>query len=238
VGRIRTIKPDFHKNEALSALPAEAHLLASGLLCYADDEGYFDANPKLVQAEVFPLRELTLKIEELMAMLIKCKYITVTSHNGKRIGHVVTFTTHQRVNRPSPSRLKPHGVITEDSPTEGKGKEEEKEGKGTEVITPEMITRGVLSETGLAGRDLAVVLEEVCRSHVKLYESPGALRDALIESWRQYDVSRPSLAYTTGAAKFYGEGAWKNKAGWPWKPGAQPNEVKPTTAAEKMRRQA
>lgn len=226
MGRIRTIKPDFHKNEALSSLPAEAHLLASGLLCYADDEGYFDANPKLVQAEIFPLRELSMKIEELIEMLVKCGYITVTSWNGKRIGHVVTFTTHQRVNRPSPSRLKPHGSITADSPTEGKGKEEEKEGKRADVITPEMITRGVLSELGLSGRDLAIVLDEVCSSQMKLYKSPGALRDALIESWRQYDAARPSLAYTTGAAKFFGDGVWRNKEGWPWKDGKQPVTAK------------
>lgn len=235
MGRIRTIKPDFHTNADLSALPAEAHLLASGLLCYSDDEGYFDAHPKLVQAAIFPLRELQSKIEDLMRMLINCGYITVESVKGKSIGHVVTFTTHQRVNRPSLSRLKPHAQITEDSPTEGKGKEEERNGE-PHVISSDMIARGVLTELGLSGRDLVTVLEEVCRSQVKLYESPGALRDTLIESWRQYEVAKPSLTYTKGAQKFFGEGDWRNKAGWPWKAGSVPNEAKPITAAEKMRR--
>ncbi len=124
------------------------------------------------------------------------------------------------------------------SPTEGKGKgkgkEEEKE---LSVITPEMISRGVLSELSLSGRDLAVALDEVCRAEVKKGRDATELRDAMIESWRLYDVSKPSLTYTKGAAKFFGDGDWRNKVGWPWKPGSQPDEVKPVTAAEKMRRQ-
>lgn len=94
--------------------------------------------------------------------------------------------------------------------------------KEQDGITPDMIARSVLTETGLAGRDVAMVLDEVCRSQVKLYETPGALRDALIDSWRQYDSAKPSLAYTKGAAKFFGDGDWRNKAGWPWKEGKQP----------------
>jgi hypothetical protein len=249
MGRIRTIKPDFHTNVDLSALPAEAHLLASGLLCYSDDEGYFDAHPKLVQAAIFPLRDLQNKIEDLMQMLITCGYITVESVKGKSIGRVVTFTTHQRVNRPTPSRLRTHlhliedslskssvsviscskqnavithGVLTEDSLPEGKGKEEEKEGKGAHVISPDMIARGVITELGLGGRELVSVIEEVCRSQVKHYDSPGALRDSMVDSWRQYDTAKPSLAYTKGAAKFFGDGDWRNMAGWPWKDGKHP----------------
>lgn len=222
MGRIRTIKPDFHTNADLSALPAEAHLLASGLLCYSDDEGYFDAHPKLIQAAIFPLRDLDNKIEVLIEMLVACGYITIESVKGKRIGSVVTFTTHQRVNRPTPSRLKPQVELTAISLPEGKGKEEEKEGNGDTVITPEMITRGVLTELGLSGRELAVVLDEVCRSQVKLYPSPGDLRDALIDSWRQYDSAKPSLSYTKGPTKFFGDGDWKAKTGWPWKDGKQP----------------
>lgn len=91
-----------------------------------------------------------------------------------------------------------------------------------EPITPEMVTRSVLTETGLAGQQLAVVLDEVCRSQMKLYETPGALRDAMVAAWRDYDVAKPKLSYTKGAAKFFGDGDWRNKEGWPWKPGESP----------------
>ena len=55
MARIRTIKPEFWRHEDLSALPADTHMLAAALLNYADDEGYFNANPKLVEAECFPV---------------------------------------------------------------------------------------------------------------------------------------------------------------------------------------
>ena len=57
MARIRTIKPEFWTDEDLSEVSEAACLLAIGLLNYADDEGYFNANPKLVKAAVFPIRE-------------------------------------------------------------------------------------------------------------------------------------------------------------------------------------
>jgi hypothetical protein len=56
MARIRTIKPEFWRHEDLSALPEATHMLAAQLLNYADDYGYFNANPALIKAEVSPLR--------------------------------------------------------------------------------------------------------------------------------------------------------------------------------------
>jgi hypothetical protein len=131
--RIRTIKPEFTQDEELSSLPAEVHLLAAGLLCHSDDEGYFKANPKLVKAAVFPLRETSLSIQEMLRELSNIGFIRLgETKDGKKIGHVVKFTEHQYVNRPSPSKIKPfiskwdhpcdtHPQFTEDSV--GKGME-------------------------------------------------------------------------------------------------------------------
>lgn len=221
MGRIRTIKPDFHTSEDLSSLPAEAHLLASGLLCYADDEGYFDANPKLVRAAVFPTRDLDNPIEDLLQLLIEVEYIKVYLVKSKHIGHVVTFTTHQRVNRPTPSRLKPQCALTANSLPEGKGMEVGKE-EEVSVISPEMVTQGVLYELSLSGRDLSVSLDQVCRAELKKGRDATELRDELIDAWKDYENSKPRLAWTGGPDKFFGGGAWRNKPGWPWKPGESP----------------
>lgn len=104
------------------------------------------------------------------------------------------------------------------------------------AIGPEMIARSVLSECGLSGRDLAIVLEDVCKSQMKLYATPGELRDALIAAWRKYDSAKPNLQYSKGTAKFFGDGDWRNPKGWPWNPNTGPTDTKPMTAAEKMRR--
>jgi hypothetical protein len=89
-------------------------------------------------------------------------------------------------------------------------------------ITPEMVTQGVLSELCLSGRDLAVAITEVCRASMDKGALPGDLRDEMIAAWRQYEVAKPSLTFTKGAKNFFGEGDWRNSAGWPWKDGQKP----------------
>jgi hypothetical protein len=138
--RIRTIKPEFWANEALCSLSVETHLCAAALLNYADDEGYFNANPALVKAAIFPLRELSVSTQQILTDLASIGYIRLgVAVDGRRYGHVCKFTQHQRINRPTDSQIKnlditwndslsTHGALSEDSLLEGKGKE----GKGKE----------------------------------------------------------------------------------------------------------
>ena len=107
MGRIRSIKPEFFTNEGLSALDAETHLFAAGLLCYADDEGYFNANPKLTAAAIFPLREVSGKIPEMYRSLHAIGYLALgSSADGKHWGRILKFDTHQGVSHPTPSKIK------------------------------------------------------------------------------------------------------------------------------------
>jgi len=62
MARIRTIKPDFWRDESLAMVSPEACLLAIGLLNHCDDEGYFNANPKLVESDIFPFAFLSATI--------------------------------------------------------------------------------------------------------------------------------------------------------------------------------
>lgn len=106
MARIRTIKPDFWKNEKLCSLPISHHMLAGALLNYADDEGYFKANPALVFAECCPLRpELLQSIPEILGSLQTIGYLRLgTGPDGIHYGHVVNFDEHQRVSHPTPSK--------------------------------------------------------------------------------------------------------------------------------------
>jgi hypothetical protein len=139
MARIRTIKPEFWTHEDLSALPEATHMLAAALLNHADDEGYFNANPGLVKAACSPLREPSVSIQDSLISLQKVGYLRMfNGTDGKRYGQVITFDDHQRVNRPTPSKIKPlcctdecavidHPQLTEPSPPERKGT-----GKGRE----------------------------------------------------------------------------------------------------------
>jgi hypothetical protein len=145
MSRIRTIKPDFWRNEDLSSVSAEAALLAVGLLNFADDEGFFQANPRLIQADIFPLRELSGSPTLLLNELSKIGFVRLFSGlDGKQYGEIVNFLKHQVINKPTPSKFKGLETIPEDygsdpvalpSGKERKGKEmegeKEVEGKGT-----------------------------------------------------------------------------------------------------------
>lgn len=135
MSRIRTIKPEFWKHEDLSELPPETHMLAAALLNYADDEGYFNANPKLIQAECCPLRDDSTTVRRSIELLSSIGYIRLfEGADGKSYGHVVKFAIHQRVDRPKESKIKElelstnnRRTIDEQSSLEGKGKEQGKE---------------------------------------------------------------------------------------------------------------
>jgi hypothetical protein len=119
VGRIRSLKPEFNSNEGLSALSCQAHLLAAALLCYSDDEGFFNANPALVRAGTLPLRRDFRKIEKYLNELEKNGYIRFFDCKGKRYGQIVHFNIHQKISHPAKSSisilLKNNRLISESS---------------------------------------------------------------------------------------------------------------------------
>lgn len=107
MARIRSLKPMFFQHDGLSALDAETHILAAGLLCYADDYGYFNANPKLIEAFVFPLRNLSVTVPEMLGSLSRIGYMELgKGADGRTYGHIVNFDKHQRVHNPSASVIK------------------------------------------------------------------------------------------------------------------------------------
>jgi hypothetical protein len=150
--RIRTVKPEFWTHPVMGQLEPETQLLALALLNYADDEGYFRAEASLVRSACRPFSEDSVSIHGALITLEKVGWIEVvnTGLTGV-IGKIVNWEKHQRINRPTPSKLKsylltenslsPHGMLTESSlleqgtgnrkgstpivPLEGTGKQED-----------------------------------------------------------------------------------------------------------------
>lgn len=113
-------------------------LLALALLNYADDHGYFYAEPSAVRSFARPFDDDLTMIRRSIAQLSKIGFIEVREHPEiGPIGRVVKFTSHQRVDRPNPSKIKDHFDSTnnlrtfdDDSTLERKGREQGKERKG------------------------------------------------------------------------------------------------------------
>lgn len=53
--RIRSLKPEFFRDEKVQRLPVPARLLMIGLISHADDKGRLDGDPRAIGSQVFPL---------------------------------------------------------------------------------------------------------------------------------------------------------------------------------------
>ncbi len=115
MARIRTIKPEFWTHPVMARLDPHVRLLALALLNHADDHGYFMASPPIVQAACSPFTEDSVRVHGWLTELSRVGWIEVRNHpTHGPIGRVVNFSTHQRVNRPSDSKVKAYWFI-EDS---------------------------------------------------------------------------------------------------------------------------
>lgn len=115
MARIRTIKPEFWTDEDLAGVSEAALLLAAALLNYADDEGYFNANPGLIKAACFPLREPSVKLHVSLTELSNIRYLEIgTVIDGKRYGHIRKFLDHQRISHAKESKIKDLQISWED----------------------------------------------------------------------------------------------------------------------------
>jgi hypothetical protein len=112
--RIRSVKPEFWGHEIMASLPPYTQLLALALLNYADDEGYFLASPQSVRGALFPFEDDSTIIQRMLDDLSKIGYVVFgKSSDGRKIGKVVNFLKHQRIDRPQASKIKASAVFDE-----------------------------------------------------------------------------------------------------------------------------
>jgi len=203
MARIRTIKPEFWLNEDMATVSSDAALLAIGLLNYADDEGYFNANPMLIKAAIFPIRQTKDIAKVLLPELVKIGYVVAfTDSYGRIYGCVTNFTNHQVINKPKDSKISClellqydycSGVVGLPTGREGKGKE----GRGKDArvtledLSVEHISDWLMqkrSEGMYKNHDPKLILEgfkDYCISNGKEYKDyPAALRNAFC--WERF----------------------------------------------------
>lgn len=117
MARIRTVKPEFWRHPVYARLPDNIQLLALSLLTMADDEGYFRAEAELVRGDVQPFREDLASISRGIQELSRVGWIEVARNSEQgQIGRICNFSKHQRVDHPTPSKLKTY-FLEKDSRT-------------------------------------------------------------------------------------------------------------------------
>ena len=152
MARIRTVKPEFWRDEKVIMVQPVARLLFIGLLNFANDDGVLKDSPLQIKLDIFPAdtkigpQEVNKYLHELVKERMIVRYVADYKGKERPFLHIRGFTDHQYISRPTPSDLPGPPLKAElnqasqessESSTgvvlpEGKGRE----GKGKEGITP------------------------------------------------------------------------------------------------------
>jgi hypothetical protein len=228
--RIRTIKPDFWHSEKIAKLSKDDRLLFIGLWNVADDAGVIEDKYQLIAAELFPFdleadpRATYASVRGGLDALTDIRLLTRYEVDGKGYLFIPGWEEHQRIDRPSKSRLPQpttqnapiQGVLIEDSSNTlrvldvGKGKGSGK-GKG----------KGIGN-----GTDAAQLLDDFATwyaTYPKHVARPAAIKayskarenataDALLDGARRYNAE--VVAAATKAQFIKHPATWLNNEGW------------------------
>lgn len=193
MARIRTIKPEFWTDDAITECSLSARLLFIGTWNFADDGGNLDRSAKQIKVRVFPIDDID--CEPLLSELVTHGLLIEYSVSDKKYLHIPGFIEHQVINRPSkPScpayedSLRTQGVLTEPSVStpvswEGKGSigkgSGRKNGNGTPgvpipidfTITDELRTQALTRIPDVDPDELFVQFRAHHESHGKIMKS-------------------------------------------------------------------
>ena len=102
MARKRMIDPEFWSDEEISAISFPARLFYIGLWNFADDEGRGKGHSKLLKAHIFPYDD-DINVDKLKKEVsIKVEWYEV---NNQQYYNLPNFLKHQRIDRPTPSKL-------------------------------------------------------------------------------------------------------------------------------------
>ncbi|MER7932076.1 MULTISPECIES: hypothetical protein [unclassified Streptomyces] len=108
MARIRTIKPEAFVSESLAVVTLTAERTFLGLLTQADDQGRHRDHAAIIAGQLWVLRpehgpsDVETDLAQLADAGLICRY---KGPDDKRYLHIVTWHQHQKINRPSKSRL-------------------------------------------------------------------------------------------------------------------------------------
>ncbi|MFJ4184169.1 hypothetical protein [Kitasatospora sp. NPDC089509] len=108
MARIRSIKPETWVSETLSEVSIPAMVTFLGMTNHADDHGRHRDNAAIVYGLIWPMRDEINRadveghLQQLAAGGAVCRY---TGCDGRRYFHYPTWRLHQKIDKPSLSRL-------------------------------------------------------------------------------------------------------------------------------------
>lgn len=175
MARIRSVKPEMRKSLTVCSWPIPVRWTFVGLLGYLDDAGRGLDELRLLKAELYPLDDdmTAKKIGAHLAVLIDrgplCRYVL----DGQSYLHITSWTEHQRVSHPTPSRIPPCPIHDKPGESSGSAPEDSRTAPEDSGDAPPSRARGAGK-----GREQG---EELAPDGA-IPESPGRPRDELFEA--------------------------------------------------------
>ena len=111
MARIRSDKPESYQSETLAEISLAAERTFRGMATIADDRGRLADKPAQINGELWSMRseraphtrdDLEAELAEMVKVDLVCRYVGC---DGKRYVHLVKWDAHQKIDRPSKSRL-------------------------------------------------------------------------------------------------------------------------------------
>jgi hypothetical protein len=103
MARIRTVKPEFWTDEKVVECSIPARLLFIGLFNFANDMGCLERSPKRLKMQIFPADMID--CEPLLCELITHGLLSEYSVSGVSYLQIKGFLKHQKINRPSATKI-------------------------------------------------------------------------------------------------------------------------------------
>lgn len=103
MARIRTVKPEFWTDEKVVECSIPARLLFIGLFNFANDMGCLERSPKRLKMQIFPADMID--CEPLLLELITHGLLSEYSVSGVNYLQIKGFLKHQKINRPSATKI-------------------------------------------------------------------------------------------------------------------------------------
>jgi hypothetical protein len=133
MGRIRTIKPEFPQSESMGNVSREARLCFVLMWTIADDLGRLRGDSRLLASLLYPYDgDISKNVNKWVEELSLQECVTRYEVDGKTYIQIKNWASHQKIDRPSDSKIPHSSEAREDSTNTQRGLVLGKEGKGRE----------------------------------------------------------------------------------------------------------
>lgn len=164
--RIRTIKPEFPQSESMGRVSRDARLLFIQLWTLCDDEGRTRASSRMLASLLYPYdHDAPRLVEDWLTELEEEQCVKRYQINKNNYLQVLSWTTHQKIDKPSKSKIppitesfanplesspKPREASSEDQGSKDQGRDQGSK-EGTEILSPATQAQAIAPEMELAG---------------------------------------------------------------------------------------